>query len=422
MTRTVPWLLALVCLFAVSAPAAKAPPPLSPNRYLFVVDTSSAMSALDANLRQTFFDLIHSGLNGQMQFNDTFGVWTFNIDVDASYRMQVWDPKRDLELASRATFFVKNHHYEKRCRLDVAVANIGKVIKAAKDVTVFILSDGQELLQGTPFDAEINGIYRKNYAELHKGKSPFVTTLVARDGEIVAWSVVRGGDPFTLPLPPLPFEAAQKPAEKVPENSNAVAAAHSSNVSRTPAPIIINRASVGLPPVAAAPPPAPVLVPAPQTNENVIAPTPTAELANGAQTTSALPVQSVATISPSATQTGDEKHETAMLDHPAVALSAVPQKTTGPAAPKPLPSAVPAQFSVAARERIPSPDQPIEAPSAIVATVVTPKPNFSPFAMLLLGAALFLAAIGLIVLIVRHSWPAAQPSAITRSIQKSKQA
>jgi hypothetical protein len=420
MTRTVTGLLALLCLVAESPRAAQAPPPLSPNRYLFVVDTSSPMSALDVNLRQTFFDLIHSGLNDQMQPNDSFGVWTFNTAVDTSYRMQVWDPKRNLELASRATFFVKSHRYEKRCRLDIALANVGKVIQGAKDVTVFILSDGQEMLQGTPFDAQINAIYKSNYAELRKAKSPFVTTLVARNGEIVAWSVVRGGDPFTLPLAPLPVEAALKAAEKVPDNTNAVVAAHGTNETRATASIIINRASVGLPPAVAATSPAPAAETAPRTNASLIAAI-IPQLETGAPATSAPAVKAATTIPPPAPATGVEPGGTVGLDKPAVANSAVSPKDSGPVAPRPLPSSVPAQLTVAARERVPAPDAAGEAPSAIAATVVAPKPTFSPLAMLLLAVTLFLAAVGLIVVIVRNSRPAAQPSAITRSIQKSKQ-
>ncbi len=388
MTRIVIWLLAFAGLSTQGATVAKSPPPpLSPNRYLFVVDTSSAMSVADANLRQSFFDLLHGGLNGQMLAGDTFGVWTFNEDVDTSYRMQIWDSKRNLELASRATFFLKNHRYEKKSRVNSALANATKVIQSARDVTVFLFSNGQEMLLGTPFDAEINDIYRKNYQELRKAKSPFLTTLVGRDGEIVAWSVVRAGEPFTLPLPPLPVVTV----ERLPEKTNAVVATLVTNAPRIIAPIIISRATTQPPPVPPAPSTAPVAVVVTTTNENAAA----VAVAPGAQ----VGLTNVASKTPPPSET---------------------VAATSPPAPTPLPSIVPAQFTVSAREKGTITNPAADASSGVAAAVVTPPPILGPRAMLVVGLALFVAAVGLIVVLLRNFRASRQPSAITRSMQDFK--
>ena len=65
------WLL-VICLLAVPAWSAQTS---AGKRFLFIVDTSAAMKPLDKPVRETLFDLIYSGVRGNMTNGDTYGVW-----------------------------------------------------------------------------------------------------------------------------------------------------------------------------------------------------------------------------------------------------------------------------------------------------------------------------------------------------------
>src|SRR3954469_19296211 len=47
------------------------------NRFLFVVETSNAMLPFEHAGRQAVFDLIYSGIGGQIKGGDTIGIWNF---------------------------------------------------------------------------------------------------------------------------------------------------------------------------------------------------------------------------------------------------------------------------------------------------------------------------------------------------------
>src|SRR5262245_56979671 len=94
--------LALGCALLLSATLSAATNPPAPppgQRFLFLVDTSAAMKKIDASTRQALFDLIHSGINGQMTNGDTFGIWTFNEQVyTGQFPMQTWHVDRVVPL------------------------------------------------------------------------------------------------------------------------------------------------------------------------------------------------------------------------------------------------------------------------------------------------------------------------------------
>ena len=72
-------------------------------RFLFVVDISSGTRSLDAANRQALFDLIFTGLEGQMRTGDSFGLWLFNDELHAGqFPMQVWVETNTLASASLA--------------------------------------------------------------------------------------------------------------------------------------------------------------------------------------------------------------------------------------------------------------------------------------------------------------------------------
>src|SRR6266404_1615327 len=130
------WLLALVSVGTVFNPARAAIDNVPDgNRFLFVVETSLASSRLEHGGRQAAFDLIYSGIYGQMRSGDTFGLWTFHETVFAGvYAVQTWTPESNLELATRAGQFLRSQHYDRTARLSIALKHAVGMIRTVNDV------------------------------------------------------------------------------------------------------------------------------------------------------------------------------------------------------------------------------------------------------------------------------------------------
>jgi hypothetical protein len=206
----VQWMV-LVTAMAAPTKAPKPNPTPSGNRFLFILETSTAMSRLEHGGRQAVFDLIYSGLDGRMRKGDTYGLWTFNENVYAGfYPMQFWDGHNQLGHASAAGRFLKTQKYERKANLTNVVKQLQAVLRVAKDLNVFIITTEKVSLTGTPFDDEINAAYRTNATDVHRTTSPLITTLIARKGQFTAATVTLAGDTITLAeLPPRTNDSAQ---------------------------------------------------------------------------------------------------------------------------------------------------------------------------------------------------------------------
>src|SRR5688572_22477019 len=111
------WLVVWLYLVFASALAAALPPPTARravppqprpaqdgHRFLFVVDISAAMRETDAANRQALFEMLFTGLDGQMRTGDTFGLWFYNDKLHTGiFPIQIWDEKDPLSVASLAT-------------------------------------------------------------------------------------------------------------------------------------------------------------------------------------------------------------------------------------------------------------------------------------------------------------------------------
>lgn len=252
----------LVFFFAGTGRAA----PGVSNRYLFLIDTSFSMTRIDTPVRNAVGEMIREGLGGRMKTGDTFGLWTFNEHTHTDFPLQTWDgdgTHRDV-LAILAEMHLKKMHFEKTTRLDRIWPEVADVIQSAGDVTVFLLSDGDAPLQGTPFDAEINAAWEKIARDQHRARKPIVTTLVAREGKIVRWAINSPTELFVMPAIPTP-KIALIPPVKI-EKPAPVAVV-------TPPPIVKPAPKKVEPPAIVenkTPPPAPVAVVVPPIEKPVV--------------------------------------------------------------------------------------------------------------------------------------------------------
>jgi len=208
----------LACFAAVFSTSAQSPA-TNANRFLFIIDTSASMKPFDKALRETVFDLVYSGVRGQMTNGDTYGLWLVNDQTDTSFAMESWGQRYGVELGAKATAHVKQHGYRGKARLDLVFADALRVARRVGDLTIILVSNGETPIAGTPFDAVVNDRFRQLVPEMKRAKATLNTAFVARDGEIVAWAA--NSSDFLVAVPYIP------PTPKPPALEAAAVKAHS---------------------------------------------------------------------------------------------------------------------------------------------------------------------------------------------------
>jgi len=188
------------------------PAPLS-NRYLFIVETSRSMRPRKGAALQAVQDLLGSGMKGQLRPGDTIGLWTFNRYLYAGrFPLQQWSPEAWRTVPDLVLTFLNNQKYEKLGRLDSVLPTMDRLIEESDFITVLLISDGAEPIHGTPFDAQINEAYKLWRKGQQKVRTPFVTVLRAKGGQIMDFKVNPASWP--VELPPLPSELLAAPPKK----------------------------------------------------------------------------------------------------------------------------------------------------------------------------------------------------------------
>jgi hypothetical protein len=397
-------LLVLGCALPSSAASSGTSKPKPPeptgNRYLFIVENSSAMQKRDESTRQTIFEFINTGLRGRMLPGDTFGVWAFNSQPETRFPMQVWDSATRLDLATRVNLFLKDLGYTKRSNFERVWRDLQAVVASVNELTVVLITDGKNKISGTPFDQEINTTYRQLGGELTTKNQPFITAFVLREGHFAAYSVTQPGE--SLILPP-PSEKARVRPSSLARSRQDLDDEESSKPAVTPAPprrvpsIIVTRESVAREndpigpnhssspsapapstPAAASPAPPSVTGPSPVSpapTAGVSATTPAISKSSLPSTASAGPLTA---ISPPTTAVSQAVSLPSTATAASAAATVPPTAPTGSPVPQPAPSA-PAQpvsndaAPATAPASVPAPTASIES-IAPIAPALTPTP------------------------------------------------
>jgi len=173
------------------------PPPLD---YLIVVDTSYSMSRLDDQVCAWVHDLIATGFEGRIQPNQSYSIWTFNEKVHSQlFSPKIWSPELNRLLAADSIKFLKIQRFEKQTFLNKAIQEIKQALTVHPDLTIFLVSDGKERLQGTPFDQQIRAACLEVVPRIGRARRPLILTFVACNGQFVAWSLSLAGNPVQFP-------------------------------------------------------------------------------------------------------------------------------------------------------------------------------------------------------------------------------
>jgi len=145
-------------------------------------------------------NLILGGINQHIQTGDSFGLWTFAELVNKNaYGPKMWVAEERMQHANRAFRAVHDAKFSRTAGMERVVAGIKQAAKESGALTVFLVTDGSAPLNGTPFDAAINGIFQKHAPALRKARRPFVVTMTAEDGELVAHAVSPAGSRVFIP-------------------------------------------------------------------------------------------------------------------------------------------------------------------------------------------------------------------------------
>jgi hypothetical protein len=421
---------------------AQSPPPAPLVSYIIAVDTSFSMSRQKDNVYRTVHELLAGGIYGQMKPGERFTVWTFSERVSQRrFPVQAWSPELSRVVCTNTLNLLKGAVFQGETRLEVLVRDINKTAKNLGAVTFFIISDGGDVITGTPFDRALNVFYGKHYEDFRNAKRPFVTTLVAKDGKLAAWSVNPAG--YKVVIPALPDEkavvASETPIEPtttvaqalpapatVPPITNAAPAnppapAPPVAEKKAPLPPIIIRQT---PPVAKAqtnlpPPTAPLEVPVDQPPGPSPAPSRT-----GAESVQQKIDQLIDKAKATSSKPADTEADKSVLFPPPTAEVA-PPTSSSPTQADPIPTLKSFEPALAALQAPEAPklsgtlsSQPVTASTprpraAIAATSTSGRGNFLLAGLGLLGMAMLLGW-----LLFRQSRPAAQRSIITESLKR----
>ncbi len=392
--------LAGILLFAARGRAeelAAKPKPME-NRFLFVIDTSSAMKSRNNGVQQAVNGLLASGMEGELRKGDTIGVWTYGESLNTDFPMQVWSAEKKEAIETKVRQYLQTLRYEKGSKLEKVLPVIGNVLASSERLTIILVFDGTDEIKGTPFDKDLKDLHKRYAHAFRSSHQPFVTLLAARNGLFFDYTINYPGAvlvPHTaLPLPP-------------PETN-------------APPPVL---AAKPLPPQIAAPPPEPK--PPARKIEIILSAADFAPKTNTPPPAASNVVAAVAPPTPAPAPVVITNHpppaEAAPV--PVLAVSSNVAQPESKRAPQPAPI-VPAPAKTVAVAPVPAVPAVVAAiaPAAVrpVAAATPPVSSGQQTAMFIMAFSLLTIAVVLVLFLVRRWRGGSPPSLISQSIDRTR--
>lgn len=218
----------LISLLNVSAAEStnSAPPGMTENRYLLIIESSAETSPMKDAVKNVAMNLLVTGMDGRLKEGDTIGLWSYGPELEvANISMQRWStsgPPRKVVLETTGKL-ISELKFKKPSNFAKVTPALLSVAKSSRRLIITIISSGKETVTNTPYDREIKDIVEYYRKDLKSAKIPFVTFLAVHEGEFIGYSVNSAVGPFqipTLPEEPKPIEPAKvvvaPPAPAVP--------------------------------------------------------------------------------------------------------------------------------------------------------------------------------------------------------------
>jgi hypothetical protein len=408
--RKVSWpllvLLAALCTFFPARTLGQ-----SSNRWLLIFETTSSMRHRTNGVLAETQDLLNSGMHGLIHTGDTIGIWTFNDRLyTGEAPLQTWSREAWPKIARHTLQFLTEQQYAKSARMQNMLTNMLNLVDSSPFITVILFTDGDDPIKGTPFDAQINEVYRASYHQQKKASMPIVTIFRGVAGDITTNTVNMAPWPVDIPpVPPPPPPVRAKPRAAAPKPP--------------PPPAVAPLIYIGKKPDAVPPPEsggennAMPVAPSNTTESNSVAPRSEAPAPPSASATSESPVVSPAapTVEPMASKPA-ALAEVPTGEQVSQSIGAVPNQ---PSAPVAAPAVSP---SVAANEPVTTPknSNAQSTPPANVATAGAPPGDlFSARNIAIVSVAFAVIVCGLLVMAARRA-RTSQASLITRSLERER--
>ncbi|HMP81420.1 MAG TPA: hypothetical protein PKA41_01785 [Verrucomicrobiota bacterium] len=427
--RRLGWfIVAVLWLLWLGNPAAQCAEP-QPNRrvaerYLIIVESSSAMRRAADNTRQIVRDLLVSGMHSQLGEGDTVGVWTFNEGLSTGQvPIQNWSAEHAMTIVTNVDTFLKGLRFEKEPVVANVIPALKTVVATSERITILLLMSGSAPIAGTPIDYQINNAFYQSGAELKKARKPFVIVFRAQRGKFVSAAITWSPWPVELPdFPPLPKPVERTAADRAsktntPNPVKPLIVIGKKPETPPPAPTVTEKTvemvtpAVGAAPVATiipSAPPASPAVPAPATQ-----PTPAVESSVAAALpaeTTRTPViaQPAAPVAPPSRQQTEPVASTKTDPAPA---TMTPQPAPAPVAPVPTPGP-------SAGTQPQHPGEPATSPATVAVAIETGDSAGRLYLFAGLGA--LVLGVALIVLLLRRQRTADGGSLITHSMDRDE--
>jgi hypothetical protein len=166
--------------------------------------------------------LLESGIQGQIRDGDQLGVWTFNNDLhDGEFDLVVWNESVREEISRSIVGFLDKQRFRKSTDFSKVMPHLLDVVAESKRITVILVSDGDEAIQGTPFDDDIAAYYRENAKAIKDKRAPIITVLRGHEGVLIGHNVSYPPWPIEFPaFPPEPERESGAGAESGSESES----------------------------------------------------------------------------------------------------------------------------------------------------------------------------------------------------------
>lgn len=194
-----------------------------PDRYLFIVDISSPMRARADAVHDAILALLISGMQGQLKNGDQLGIWTYNDRLyTGEFALVEWNEKAHNEITRRVLQFLEKQRFGGTTDFSKVMPDLLDVVAHSRRITVILVSDGDEVIRGTPFDGAIESYFRE-YAEVLKRKRvPILTVMRGYKGRLIAHTINYPPRPVEFPRFPPETESVSPPVQTnaAPERSD----------------------------------------------------------------------------------------------------------------------------------------------------------------------------------------------------------